>query len=84
MEVLCENASASQQCREEPAKGFVSLPGLKVRETHPGAWEWRWQEPGQEDKGGAGRGTRTMAERLLFPWPLSKLAPKDGKALSFL
>lgn len=56
MEVLCENASGSQQCREEPAKGFVSLPGLKVKETHPGAWEGRWQEPGQEDRGGAGRG----------------------------
>lgn len=68
MEVLCENASRSQECREEPAKGFVSLPGLKVKETHPGAWEWRWQEPGQEDRGGAGRGKRTAAEA---PLPLA-------------
>ena len=56
MEVLCENASRSQQCGEETAKGFVSLPGLSVRDTSPGAWEgWR-QECGQGDWGQGGGG----------------------------
>lgn len=49
MEALCEIASGSQQCGEETAKGVVSLPGLRVKETHP-------PEPGRD-------GGRNVARR---------------------
>lgn len=67
MEVLCENASRSQQCGEETAKGFVSLPGLRVKETSPGAWEGWWQECGQEDWGQGGGGKDSSWEAPPYP-----------------